>query len=534
MTASGQAEARSPTPTRKPLNGLQRPRCVLSSQNFHFIRIPTYVWCATFTAIGGFLFGFDTGSIGPMTTMGTFQSQFASDSTGTITPTVHGLIVSSILITASISSAISGPLSDRISRTYTISLGAVVFAVGSALVCSARKLAQLFVGRCIAGVGEGLFLSLVTVYAIEISPASVRGRMGSVLQLFITVGIACGYFVCYGTSRFASSLSWRFPAGMQAVVACILAIGAPLLPHSPRSLRHVGRAAEADASWSTLGVNTAFDEKKEENAEWETVPRESFWKDALQMWNKRVRGRTARSLLDEHAAGIWYRWRTLSGLPGQQASFIASGVTGLVNLACTIAAQFFSDTWSRRTSMISGGSIIATCMLVIGTLYATSASDTAAGRWAIIVLIYVFVVAYACTWAIVTRIIASEIQPTRTRAAATSFGQCMNWVVNWIIAFTTPLFLAHSSSGPYFTFGACTLLTTLVCVAFQPETRGASLEEVDKAFEVSPWKAALIRRGHRKRHNLEESLEDDGTLTQKQWKPALEAEGVVLPEMCYK
>ena len=78
--------------------------------------------------------------------------------------------------------------------------------------------------------------------------------------------------------------------------------------------------------------------------------------------------------------------------------------------------------------MISGGSIIAACMLTIGALYATKASDTTAGRWVIIVLIYIFVFAFSCTWAIVTRIIASEIQPTRTRAAATSLGQCMNWV----------------------------------------------------------------------------------------------------------
>ncbi|TCD60582.1 hypothetical protein EIP91_009840 [Steccherinum ochraceum] len=272
--------------------------------------------------------------------------------------------------------------------------------------------------------------------------------MGSVLQLFITVGIASGYFVCYGTSRFVSSLSWRFPAGMQAVVACILAVGTPFLPHSPRWLRHVGRAAEADASWVKLGVSTADAEKTEENAERQNVPRESVWKEARQMWNKKATG------ID----GVLYYAPLLftqAGLPGQQASFIASGVTGLVNIACTIAVQFFADTWSRRTSMISGGSIIAACMLIIGTLYATSASDTAAGRWAIIVLIYIFVVAFSCTWAIVVRIIASEIQPTRTRAAATSFGQCMNWVINWIVAFTTPLFLAHSSSGPYFTFGAC-------------------------------------------------------------------------------
>ena len=120
--------------------------------------------------------------------------------------------------------------------------------------------------------------------------------------------------------------------------------------------------------------------------------------------------------------------------------------------------------------MIRGGSVIASTMLTIGALYASGASGTASGRWAIIVLIYCFVIGYTCSWAIVVRIICSEIQPTRTRAAVSSLGQCANWVrstlalvphvltraqaVNWLIAFSTPLFLAKSTSGPYFLFGA--------------------------------------------------------------------------------
>ena len=156
------------------------------------IHIPNYVWCALFTALGGFIFGFDTGSIGPITIMPKFQSQFADPDTGVISPTVQGLIVSSILLTASLASLASGPLSDRISRTRTIAVGAIVFAAGSAIACSSNTLAQLFIGRALAGVGEGLFISAVTVYAIEIAPASSRGRLGSVVQLLITIGIASG------------------------------------------------------------------------------------------------------------------------------------------------------------------------------------------------------------------------------------------------------------------------------------------------------------------------------------------------------
>lgn len=171
-----------------PLSISQRLRTLRA--RFHITHVPNYIWSALFTALGGFVFGFDTGSIGSITVMSQFQEQFSK--TGHLSSTVQGLIVSTILITAAIASLVSGPLSDRISRTRTIALGAIVFAAGSVISCSAHALAQLLVGRCVAGVGEGLFLSAITVYAIEIAPASARGRLGSVVQLLVTTGIAAG------------------------------------------------------------------------------------------------------------------------------------------------------------------------------------------------------------------------------------------------------------------------------------------------------------------------------------------------------
>ncbi|KAI0072032.1 hypothetical protein K474DRAFT_1629677 [Panus rudis PR-1116 ss-1] len=504
-----------PAPVPQPPSASVR-RSLLAYLKPREVHVPNYVWCTLFTALGGFIFGFDTGSIGPITVMPQFLSQFADNAQGTISPTVQGLLVSCILLTASLASVISGPISDRISRTRTIALGAVVFAAGSAIACSASTLVQMFVGRCLAGVGEGLFMSAVTVYAIEIAPASSRGRLGSVVQLLITIGIASGYFVCYGTSRTSSSLSWRLPLVMQCVTASVLAAGCPFLPHSPRWLRHVGRHDEAVKAWEKLGVSAADAEKTDESAQRERENqarqeghgnRGSWLQEAKQLWTKDVRKRTFLGVFlmgMQNASGIdgvlYYAPVLFSqaGLPGTTASFIASGVSGLVNVICTLSVQFFADSWSRRASMIIGGAIISFSMLIIGSLYATAASDTAAGRWTIIALIYVFVIGFSCSWAITTRIIASEIQPMRTRAAATSLGQCANWAINWVIAFTTPLFLARSSSGPYFLFGACSLITTIVCILWQPETSGASLEEVDKAFEVSPWRSFVPKALHPK------------------------------------
>lgn len=249
-------------------------------------QVPTYVWCSLFTALGGYLWGYDTGSIGPITVMPQFEAQF-----GALSPAAQGLLVSSILIAASITSLVAGPLSDRISRTRTISMGGAVYAAGCAIACSSQHRPQLFIGRCIAGVGEGLFISSITVYVTEISPPASRGRLSTCVQLFNTCGVMTGFFTCYGTVRVHGSFSWRFPLALQAVVAVILAAGTPFFPHSPRWLRLANRYRDVDETKRRLGVAGAG---AEDNSVHEEIPniRGHFGQDIKNLWGKDIRMRT--------------------------------------------------------------------------------------------------------------------------------------------------------------------------------------------------------------------------------------------------
>lgn len=106
--------------------------------------------------------------------------------------TIQGLIVSSILITASLASLASGPLSDKISRTYTVALGGVIFTIGAVIQCASSSLPPLLVGRFVAGAGEGIFLSTVTVYVCEIAPTSMRGSLACTVQLYCSIGVMLG------------------------------------------------------------------------------------------------------------------------------------------------------------------------------------------------------------------------------------------------------------------------------------------------------------------------------------------------------
>lgn len=123
-------------------------------------------------------------------------------------------------------------------------------------------------------------------------------------------------------------------------------------------------------------------------------------------------------------------------------------------------------------------------MFLMGILYACNAvhASTGAGRWVVIVSIYLFAVIFSLSWAVGIKIYAAEIQPQRTRAAATNLAHGSNWVTNFLVALTTPILLSKSSFGAYFLFGGCSLITAVLCMFMMPETKGRSLDEIEEAF----------------------------------------------------
>lgn len=381
-------------------------------------RPPPYILCTTLISIGGLLFGLDTGCIGPITTMPQFQDSLGG---GDLSATVHGLIVSSILIPAAIASFFAGPLADRLGRRKGVSIGGAIFALGAALEAGSTDLAMLFVGRVLAGVGEGLFLSPVLVYVCEVAPPRERGVLANVSQLLTTAGICGGYFVCYGTVRLSgSSFGWRVPFVLQSAIALAYAVAVmACVPESPRWLEMKGRRAEAKTTWEVLGVSAAEAEKVDEQAAAETQASSSTLPPSLdrsdlegtvaktkahallRVFRKDVRTRT---LLGVFMSGF----QQLSGIDGvlfyapllfaragltsSEASFLASGVSGLLMMVVTVPAFLLADRWGRRTSTIVGGLVLAACMLIIGSLYASNSvyGDRGAARWVVIVLIYIF------------------------------------------------------------------------------------------------------------------------------------------------
>ncbi|GAA5896003.1 hypothetical protein JCM6882_005583 [Rhodosporidiobolus microsporus] len=460
-----------------------------------------YTWRVVVTtvimSIAAGLFGFDTGTIGSITKMEQFTDLF-----GHLSPLMHGVVVAIILVPSGATGVLAGNVSDKLSRKRTIALGSAIFAVGSVISASSYHLAQLIVGRCVAGAGEGLFLGCLGVYLCEISPRHLRSHMLLLQQIMCTGAVAAGFFVCYGTVNIPNSVGWRFPFILQTFFATLLAILAPFMPYSSRWLLSKGRRDEAEKMLDLLVGPDNVEERRELMMTGPATVKMSQWEAMKDIWAVGVRGRTSLGIavnVFQQLSGIdfvlFYAPLLFeqAGLDPSTSSFIASGVTGLILLACSIAGTFYIDKIGRRKIWLIGGSATAFCHFILGILYASGAGYNNVGKWAAIIFIELFAVCFTSSWSLVTKLYAAEIQPSRTRAAAASTGQGANQLINFAVAVSGPFFLDKSSYGPYFTYGGFTALGVLFGFFFMPEVMGKTLEGIDETFEGSPLAVGVPR-----------------------------------------
>ncbi|CAG8615944.1 2558_t:CDS:10 [Funneliformis mosseae] len=453
-----------------------------------------YVYlCAALSAIGGLLFGYDIGVISGILTMPHFREEFPAD------PVKEGTIVSSLLAGCFFGALISGYFADKVGRRFSILGGSLFFIVGCVLQATSTTFVQLYFGRIISG--------------LSIGPKEIRGRLVTLQQWSITIGIAISFWIDYVAEKIDSPVQWRIPLCIQTVPAIILAVGTLFLPFSPRWLMDHNREEEAIAVLAKLRAggdkNAAIVQEEyleiKDNVLFE---REFAAKNYFELVKKGPENIRRRMILGifiqifQQLTGInaimYYAPQIFinAGLTSNSSSLLATGINGLVNMLSTIPAILWIDRWGRRPTLISGGILMGISMLIIGLILALNGNkyydpvlkknfvklENKSCSYAVIVFIYTFVASFAYSWGPTGWIYPAEIYPLRIRSKAMSVTTASNWLINIIIGQIVPSLLDKITWGTFIIFGVFGMTMAISVLIYYPETKGKSLEEMDGLF----------------------------------------------------
>lgn len=427
-------------------------------------------------AIGGFLFGYDTGVISGALLF--IEKDF------TLSPFVEGIVVSAILVGAFFGAFGCGPLSDRIGRRRSILVLAVVFIIGSVLAATSVSVPMLIGARVVLGIGVGGASVLVPVYISEAAPPHLRGRLVSVNQLLLTVGILAAYLT---NALFAYDGGWRWMFALGTVPAAVLALGILPLPETPRWLVEEGRRDEALRVLRRLRDDRTAERELaeiEEIRQEEEEEEHTSWRDLLQPWVRPALIAGIGVSLFGQAGGIntviYYAPKILQGAGlGSSSAILATVGIGAVNVVMTVVGMSLVDRAGRRLLLMVGFALMAVCLGVLGIALGGKVTGTT-GLIAIICLL-VYIAAFAVSVGVVVFVLPSEIYPLRIRGAAMSATLMCNWGMNFLVALTfLSLLNGLGSSLTFWLYAVVCVLGLGYAIKLVPETKGRSLEDIER------------------------------------------------------
>lgn len=460
---------RSDSPDTATTSGIEYIKAAISGRN----RFVTGI--ALLAALGGFLFGYDTGIIGQALPF--VQKQFHA---GTVTAS---WIVSSVLIGAIIGAACSGYLADRISRKWTKCISGCVFVIGAILEATAQSSAWLIGARFVLGLAVGTASFVAPEYIAEQTPPRIRGGTVSFNQLMVTFGILLAYVAGFGLAGVGGN--WRWMLGLGAVPGAILAISMIFVPHTPRWLASKGRDQEARAVLNR--TRTGRDVQPEMDSIHDVVGKER----ALSLRDL-LGGRVRPMLIIGIALAIFQQFVGINtviyftatilkytgsstSLSVQQAVYI-----GVTNFVFTIVAILCMD-WLGRRVMLIGGTGVAVCALVALGAFFQFPGFAHANAWFGLLCVIVYIAGFAFGLGPVFWLIISEIFPLQHRSKAMAIATIFNWAANFVVSY---FFLQQVALiGKPATFWIYAVLG-LAAIGFTwwrvPETKGRSLEQIEQ------------------------------------------------------
>lgn len=432
-------------------------------------------------AVGGFLFGYDTAVINGANQY--LKAHFA------LTPTQEGFAGASAILGCIPGAMFAGFLSDRFGRRKVLFLCAVLYAVSGLLSAMPRTFTEFLAARFVSGLGIGASSMICPIYIAELAPAARRGRLGSLFQLGIVVGIFLTLFINAwiqgrGDEAWNATSGWRWMLGAEVAPALLLFLLLFFVPESPRWLIQAGR--ETEARRILEGVAGPEQAKAEIAAVRGVLGQEEG--RFSELFHARFRKPLIVAVLlmaCSQFSGInaimYYSTKifTTAGV-GVKDAFMSSVIVGLVNVLFTFVAIAFVDRAGRRLLLLIGLAVQVVALGTVGALFRAEA-----GGVPLLVAILAFISAFSMALGPIPWILCSEIFPTKIRGRAMSVATFTIWTSCYVVAQTFPMLNDSPAVGPALTFwvyAACSLLGLGFVWAMVPETKGRSLEEIEQSW----------------------------------------------------
>ncbi|GGE31228.1 putative metabolite transport protein YwtG [Pullulanibacillus camelliae] len=424
-----------------------------------------------FGALGGLLFGYDTGVISG-------AILYIKKSLG-LTSMTEGIVVSSILVGAMIGAAFSGKLSDKYGRRKNVMVAAAIFCIGAIGTAFAPDTVVLILFRIVLGIAVGCASALVPLYLSEMAPANIRGALSSLNQLMIVTGILIAYIINY---IFAPIEGWRWMLGLALIPGIILLIGMLFLPESPRWLLKQHREQEARKVLNHLRKGVGVEEElaeirktnSEENGGWKTL-KEKWIRPALIVGI----GLAIFQQIIGCNTVIYYAPTTITkvGL-GNSAALLGTIGIGVLNVVVTILAVWLMDKVGRKKLLLIGSIGMAVCLFALGLLTKFGGGSSATGYITLICLA-AYIVFFAATWGPVVWVMLGEIFPLSVRGLGIGISGVANWAANLIVSLTFPSLLDQFGNMLFVVYGVMGILSFIFGSIYVTETKGRSLEEIE-------------------------------------------------------
>ena len=438
---------------------------------------PVLLKSTVVASLGGLLFGFDTAVI--------------SGTTGALSQ-VYGLSSKSLGITVSIAiwgtvvgAMLAGIVGDRYGRRDSLRIMALFYLV-SALGCAlAWNWWSLVVFRFIGGLGIGGSSVLAPMYIAEVAPAKWRGRLVGLFQFNVVFGILLAYFSNYLIALAnLGSVEWRWDLGVAAFPAALFFVKLFTIPRSPRWLVKKARVAEARSVLQMTG-----DENYERDLQ-EIV--DSIDVEQMQAAEKLFSRRYAFPIFLAVSIGMFNQ---LSGINAilyylndifAHAGFsrisanLQAVAIGATNLAFTMIAMSVIDKLGRKTLLLVGSVGTAACLAGVSAIFFTHSHENL-----LVWLLVGYIAFFAFSQGAVIWVYLSEVFPNTVRAKGQSLGSFSHWFMNALISGIFPLMAASSGAYPFVFFSVMMVLQFFVVLFVYPETKGFTLEEMQKEMAIN-------------------------------------------------